>query len=477
LTSISLSQNIVWEKSFLFDTLNNLSGNYIVNSGNKLFISAGISSNIMGYSSSAVLSLDSAGKLNWYSLISKKNPLYPSILSIDKNGDINFIGYYVLYWYSEYVSNFSPFLKRYNSDGKYLFEFYSDTNNSVYKLLPKLQTSSIYLNKDYNLLVTTHVRKQDTLDLLVFDSNVNFINQYRIDTSSKKDIFIYPKSTIQSKVNNKIYLCGIDVSPQDLLPNSGSLFLISLDSGYKKNFKKYYSYKNNKESPKGIGSMSDGSIIIISRIANSIDTTREKNILRKLDENGKIIFEKTFGDESSDICFNFIISKNDEIFCFGSKTIDDKFLFKLRKFDKNGIYIWGKTWGNISNKYNKILSAACSENSEIFITGRTGDSLYVAKLEDNKTDIKNEKLLTNASFVSPNPATDFIEISVGANGRSPLQSDVKIYNVLGEIQTTPSLRDTPPWKGGEKVSIDVSSLAPGMYFIRIGDKFSKFVKL
>ena len=60
---------------------------------------------------------------------------------------------------------------------------------------------------------------------------------------------------------------------------------------------------------------------------------------------------------------------------------------------------------------------------------------------------------------------------------------IKIYNVLGEIQTTPQWaspllrnRDTPPYQGGEKVRIDVSSLAPGMYLVRIGDKVGKFVK-
>lgn len=40
--------------------------------------------------------------------------------------------------------------------------------------------------------------------------------------------------------------------------------------------------------------------------------------------------------------------------------------------------------------------------------------------------------------IYPNPALDFIEISVGANGRLPLQTDVRIFNVLGEIQTTPT---------------------------------------
>ncbi len=78
--------------------------------------------------------------------------------------------------------------------------------------------------------------------------------------------------------------------------------------------------------------------------------------------------------------------------------------------------------------------------------------------------------------ISPNPATNFIEISVGANGRSPLQSTVKIYNVYGQIVSTFNPTPTLP-ASREGVSMDVSGLAPGMYFVRIGDRVGKFVKL
>jgi hypothetical protein len=75
--------------------------------------------------------------------------------------------------------------------------------------------------------------------------------------------------------------------------------------------------------------------------------------------------------------------------------------------------------------------------------------------------------------LNPNPATDFIEISVGANGRSPLLSDVKIYDVFGQnVNPTPALPAS-----GEGVRIDVSGLAPGLYFVRIGDRVGKFVKI
>ena len=76
---------------------------------------------------------------------------------------------------------------------------------------------------------------------------------------------------------------------------------------------------------------------------------------------------------------------------------------------------------------------------------------------------------------------------VGANGRSPLQSDVRIFDVFGQsinLTQTISIHGEGEYKqgsalptSGEGVRIDVSGLAPGMYFLRIGKTVVKFIKL
>jgi hypothetical protein len=105
------------------------------------------------------------------------------------------------------------------------------------------------------------------------------------------------------------------------------------------------------------------------------------------------------------------------------------------------------------------------------------NSLFLYSL-DTTTSIDSPNTLdVRSSQISPNPATDFIEISYPPLERGAGGVIIKIYNVFGQIQTTPSLRDTPPWKGGEKVRIDVSLLPAGIYFVRIGDKVQKFIKL
>ncbi len=72
--------------------------------------------------------------------------------------------------------------------------------------------------------------------------------------------------------------------------------------------------------------------------------------------------------------------------------------------------------------------------------------------------------------IFPNPAEEFIEIYVGAQGSVP---DIRIFNVFGETVKNP----TPTLSEGEGLRIDVSGLPSGVYFVRVGDKVMKFLKI
>ena len=78
-------------------------------------------------------------------------------------------------------------------------------------------------------------------------------------------------------------------------------------------------------------------------------------------------------------------------------------------------------------------------------------------------------------IISPNPATDYIEISYPPSEKRG-SGGVSIFDILGMEITTPSLRATPPYQGGE-IRIDVSGLAPGIYYVVIGNLAKKFVKM
>jgi photosystem II stability/assembly factor-like uncharacterized protein len=79
--------------------------------------------------------------------------------------------------------------------------------------------------------------------------------------------------------------------------------------------------------------------------------------------------------------------------------------------------------------------------------------------------------------VYPNPANDFIEISIPENSNHTLKGmvengkeKVQIFNTLGIEVGQSSLID-------DKNRIDISHLQAGIYFIKIGDKVEKFVKM
>jgi hypothetical protein len=73
--------------------------------------------------------------------------------------------------------------------------------------------------------------------------------------------------------------------------------------------------------------------------------------------------------------------------------------------------------------------------------------------------------------VSPNPASDYIEINVGNRHACSLQENLKIYNSLGECVLTPLA-----FGEGTGVRLDVSPLAPGLYFVTFNDETGLFIK-
>ena len=78
----------------------------------------------------------------------------------------------------------------------------------------------------------------------------------------------------------------------------------------------------------------------------------------------------------------------------------------------------------------------------------------------------------NQISIYPNPAEDYIEISLH-NGASPIASDkVQIFDIIGiEVMSVGTGLDLSTQR------IDVSGLPAGVYYIRIGDRVEKFVKM
>ena len=80
--------------------------------------------------------------------------------------------------------------------------------------------------------------------------------------------------------------------------------------------------------------------------------------------------------------------------------------------------------------------------------------------------------------IYPNPTEDFSEISVGLR-HALTNTDIRIFNVFGEtvIQSPEFLNNSHFTIFNSQLRINVSGLPSGVYFVRVGDKVSKFVKI
>ncbi len=88
-------------------------------------------------------------------------------------------------------------------------------------------------------------------------------------------------------------------------------------------------------------------------------------------------------------------------------------------------------------------------------------------------------------IISPIPAEDYITINCGSIGTCSNENNIwanpnasiDIYDIMGILQYSAPVDLTPVLSEGEGVRIDISNLSAGIYFIRIGDRIEKFVKI
>jgi hypothetical protein len=101
-------------------------------------------------------------------------------------------------------------------------------------------------------------------------------------------------------------------------------------------------------------------------------------------------------------------------------------------------------------------------------------------LKPKTVDVSEPQNQNSEISISPNPASNYITIRIPTEKQSiaSLQKDIQIFNIFGEKTTPSNLSGLPHLLAKEGiVKIDVSYLVPGIYFIKVGDRFEKFVKM
>ncbi len=189
-----------------------------------------------------------------------------------------------------------------------------------------------------------------------------------------------------------------------------------------------------------------------------------------------INLNKAFLDASDGIS-SFVINSKDYIFIgtnFGKiyYTVDGGINWELF----NSPLSVKKTYDTPLSIEKRIYSLGLDKNENLIVGTDKGILKTNLSTTDPETElnIETDTDLSNIT-ISPNPASDFIEISdINPMLKHGVEySNIRIFNVFGQnVSST--------WAGLEPaptIRIDVSGLAPGMYFVRIGDRDQKFIKI
>jgi hypothetical protein len=158
--------------------------------------------------------------------------------------------------------------------------------------------------------------------------------------------------------------------------------------------------------------------------------------------------------------------------------------FGIVKLSLTGKVIWQKMVGSSGSDWPEAIvqsedggfaAVGYVAENDGDVTGMHGErDIWVLKLSpEGENGILEAESEQNKMNIFPNPAMDHIILGFQNN---ELQQKIEIFNVFGVcILSTLSLRDYPI---DRNLRIDVSSLIPGVYIVKIGDeKPQKFIKV
>lgn len=132
----------------------------------------------------------------------------------------------------------------------------------------------------------------------------------------------------------------------------------------------------------------------------------------------------------------------------------------------------------IYNNPNEPEKIKISENSQIFINNYKFPPRSFTLFEiPVKLDLGVSSINDRNQFISlyPNPVNDIAHFTISESYEGDLDvSNVKIYNILG-VEVTPNISSITIH--GNSGKINISNLNKGLYFIRIGNQISKFIKI
>lgn len=401
--------NIIWEKFFTSEYHNKLNNQELISFTDDIYlIYEGTKSDNVYYP--GLISINYDGDVNFNcDFLKQKNC---SIKFIDKQNRM----YYGSIWDGYSRSGIAAFKTDASNN---IIQEYKDTilQKTYSSLSPVFFNDSIF---QYNS------GKNGNMEIDVYDKYVNYTRTFILDISSIEDslfgmpylLTISQKSKLIVRLREQKFLYDF-ISCFDM--NGNLLWATKI---YDKNFVKTNIAKV-VETPDGdfLGSgyvSTDNSYSII---------------LFKLNNNGKLLWKKIHEIEKK-IKFTgylHLLCNGKYIAIYGKyyqQNIEGS-QFWLRFFDAQGEaldkYIWNY------NNDNWICGITEKNNGNLLVYGRNGwDSLYLAEIAPQYTSIhKNSEIHEEDITISPNPSSDYLNISIDNNQIIASTMDCDVINSIG----------------------------------------------
>ncbi len=397
----------------------------------------------------------------------------PMIINLSKIGDtINFVCPYDIY----IDSNISKYATKYM-----LFQY---NNNSTYN-------NGLFFNaiiKDQIRIDTNTYLERQHLIVQAYDTVGKNKWRFGIDTIKTNGNYYFWDMKLSSD-NNIIILSSLLPNTSDI--KSQIMQIIKIDSNGNIIKKIEYPVIKRPFAPRAIVESNNSDLIILCQDLNTLGY-----FLTILDSNGKFLnfFEIPTKNDKLQL-YRLKKTPNGNFLVFGKTFIEKtqskgyntrNIIFNINSDFVLKSYLEWYEHPNDSGSTSLVDILFIDNKNFIGIGYKDNTKFYIAKFVlDSITGVSEPSERGSKKVISliitPNPATDYIEINLNNRNLKDAVERVKVYDVLGNVVV--SLGDSR-FRGNDiivsdegNVRLDISMLAPGVYFIKVGDIVSKFVKM
>ncbi|MDT3741283.1 MAG: T9SS type A sorting domain-containing protein [Candidatus Kapabacteria bacterium] len=481
----SAKPDIVWEKQYKFDSESVNPWIFMNYSDTGILIWAeGISSNSQNNTLS-ILHTDIYGNINVkknYNKPENTDPIFINAKIFKKNNIYEIIGIY--------SSDYSVPIKKFQIDTECnVTGDLSDIENheELFSIAtPNYMYDSIYVGfRDMKYLddSITIVYNQSHL---VYDTDINFTRKLTFDTTGINEplAMTHPQGNIFPNNDKSIIamLSGPIDTKAGFFGKTDYIFLCNFNLSGNLNWKCKLDITEtgfNRVQIVKVHHLSDGSYNFIGRLTRGNQfNTESAAIIGNITDSGQLNWSKVINYNSYKVIATKIptvINVGNHFVLYGYIHISDlpKRAFWMMIVDKDGNKLDEYDW-KTENDDNGIVDVQETESGNLIILGRDGwNSIYLAEIQPKLTSVKhNENLYLKQLDIYPNPSTDFIDIKLNNEASLIASREVQIFDMLGIKVMSESIN---LMNGSHRMNI--SGLPAGVYYIRIGDKVEKFLKM